>query len=97
MYNPVTYGGSQEIRDLVDWVQRELTAIQASFFNLDLIQLKETNVAPAKPRTGMLVLADGTNWDPGDGAGYYGYRNGAWHRLETTAGDLSGVTWDALA
>ena len=43
--------------------------------------LDETHVAPAKPRTGDVVLADGTNWDPGSGQGYYGYYGSAWHKL----------------
>ena len=39
-------------------------------------------VAPAKPREGMVVLADGTSWNPGAGAGFYGYRGGAWRKLD---------------
>ncbi len=37
-----------------------------------------TNVAPAKPREGDLRYADGTNWNPGGGAGLYRYTSGAW-------------------
>lgn len=37
--------------------------------------------APARPRDGMLVLADGVFFNPGSGAGYYGYRAGAWRFL----------------
>lgn len=36
---------------------------------------------PLKPRDGMIVLADGTNWNPGSGAGFYGYRAGSWRFL----------------
>ena len=36
---------------------------------------------PPKPRDGLIVLADGTSWNPGSGAGYYGYRAGAWRFL----------------
>lgn len=36
-------------------------------------------VAPSKPRTGMVVIADGTSWNPGSGAGAYRYTaGGAW-------------------
>ena len=66
---------------LADWIQRELTAIELAFVDFDFIQLKETNVAPVKPRTGMIALADGTNWNPGSGAGFYGYYGGAWSKL----------------
>lgn len=34
--------------------------------------------APAKPLDGMVVKADGTSWNPGHGAGYYGYVGGVW-------------------
>lgn len=36
---------------------------------------------PTDPQEGMVVWADGTNWDPGSGAGLYEYRGGAWHKL----------------
>lgn len=36
---------------------------------------------PVKPRDGMIVLADGTSWNPGSGAGFYGYRAGSWRFL----------------
>ena len=44
-------------------------------------QLDTTTVAPAKPREGMIRLADGTLWNPGSGSGFYGYRAGAWRLL----------------
>ena len=36
---------------------------------------------PAKPQDGVIVYADGTNWDPGSGLGFYGYENGSWVKL----------------
>lgn len=46
-----------------------------------IAHLSELNKAPAKPRAGMVVLADGVFFNPGSGAGFYGYRAGAWHFL----------------
>jgi hypothetical protein len=43
--------------------------------------LATSYVAPPKIMNGMVVLADGVQWDPGSGAGFYGYRNGAWQLL----------------
>jgi hypothetical protein len=37
--------------------------------------------APAHLATGTLIFADGTDWNPGSGAGLYEYRGGAWHKL----------------
>jgi hypothetical protein len=40
------------------------------------LYIQTLNAAPSKPREGMIVKADGTNWNPGSGAGFYGYRAG---------------------
>ena len=40
--------------------------------------LQNLNKAPDKPRDGMVVKADGTNWNPGSGEGFYGYYASAW-------------------
>lgn len=37
--------------------------------------------APDKPRDGDIRLADGTEWDPGAGAGVYAWYGAAWHKL----------------
>jgi hypothetical protein len=44
-------------------------------------QIEMSYAAPAKLRDGMIVLADGTSWNPGSGGGFYGYRAGAWRFL----------------
>lgn len=46
-----------------------------------IAQLAELNKAPDKPRAGMIALADGINWNPGSGSGFYGYRAGGWKFL----------------
>ncbi len=74
-------GDSKSAEEMAVFVQDELDAIENSFFDLDMIQLVEQNVAPTKPRTGMTVLADGTNWNPGGGQGVYTYYAGAWNKL----------------
>jgi hypothetical protein len=45
------------------------------------LQLLELHIAPQRPRSGMIVLADGTDWNPGNGQGYYGYYNSGWVKL----------------
>ena len=37
--------------------------------------------APEKVYTGLVVNANGTDWDPGSGAGLYEYVGGAWNKL----------------
>ena len=72
---------------------------------------KVWHVAPVKPREGLLVYADGTDWNPGSGAGYYVYYAGAWHAMSggggggggavtsvfTRIGDVIAVTGDYTA
>lgn len=70
------------VEDLALFLQYELQRIGQVFGGgVDNILLPELNVAPDRPRTGMIVLADGTNWNPGSGAGFYGYYGGAWVKL----------------
>lgn len=61
-----------------DFWERELNAIEQAF---NFPQLKELHTPVIKPRTGMLVLADGTDWNPGSGQGCYIYYGGAWNKL----------------
>lgn len=37
--------------------------------------------APKKLREGMTILADGTSWNPGSGAGVYAYFGATWNKL----------------
>lgn len=43
-----------------------------------MLYLATTHREPSRPRRGMVVLADGFDWNPGSGRGFYGYYNGAW-------------------
>lgn len=61
--------------------------------NLDTLQVKPAvqvearHVEPEKPRDGMIVLADGTDWNPGgEGEGFYVYYNAAWTKLLDSLG-----------
>ncbi len=66
---------------LIEYIQRQFQLISLAFEGVDAIELPELHVEPSKPRAGVIVLADGTNWDPGSGRGFYGYSNGAWRFL----------------
>lgn len=67
--------------DLREYLTRQLREIAANLKGVSYVTLIERHVAPTKPRAGMIVLADGTDWDPGSGAGFYGYYAGAWNKL----------------
>ena len=74
-YSPEPKTGSE---NLEEWLLREFRRISIAFDGVEEIQLIELNVEPSKPRSGMVVLADGTNFNPGSGRGFYGYTDGAW-------------------
>jgi hypothetical protein len=58
------------------YLTNEFAKIQ-SILNAPL-KLEVVQVAPDKPRNGDVVEADGTNFNPGAGAGTYIRRLGAW-------------------
>ena len=64
--------------NLSRYLLEQLREISKFSWGVDYVHLPELNVEPVRPREGMIVLADGTNWDPGSGAGFYGYRGGSW-------------------
>lgn len=49
--------------------------------DVEAIFLAPLNAAPAKVKAGLLVYADGTNWNPGSGEGAYLYYNSTWNYL----------------
>ena len=78
-YTPNPLSGQE---DLGPYILAELQKLSAE---LALIEegrfLPIRSVAPAKPREGMLAVADGTDWNPGSGKGLYEYRNSSWAKL----------------
>ena len=67
--------------DIPQYLERELTKIKTAIDMLALGHVDKTYVAPVKPREGDIRLADGTSWNPGSGAGFYGYYGSSWVKL----------------
>ena len=64
-----------------EYVLGELREIAAQFSRVENVRLVELHVEPSKPRNGDLILVDGTDFNPGSGAGFYGRSAGAWVKL----------------
>ncbi len=62
------------LHDLVRSQHTVLVMFLESFY-------RELNVEPDKPREGVIVFADGTNWNPGSGRGLYQYVSGSWAKI----------------
>lgn len=60
------------------WLQDELRELARALSETLALELRVTNAIPVKPREGMIVYADGTNWNPGSGKGWYGFNGSAW-------------------
>ncbi len=67
--------------DLPAYLERELQKVKVAIDLLALGHVDVTYVAPLKPRSGDIRLSDGVSWNPGSGAGFYGYYGGSWVKL----------------
>jgi hypothetical protein len=70
-----------EFQELYDYIEQELQGISRELLGTSELELRTTAREPARPREGMIVQADGTTWDPGEGAGTYKYEAGVWKRF----------------
>lgn len=63
------------------WLYDEFRKVEEGQEVAEELKLKEWRQEPPKPRLGMIVLADGSDWNPGAGQGAYIYYAGAWNKL----------------
>lgn len=81
----ITYRPTQPPSDpkkLPDWLREEMGRIQVAARQAQpFVALQTLHAEPARPFDGMTILADGTDWDPGSGAGVYCYYASAWNKL----------------
>lgn len=82
MYQPKPPPINPDVAALAQYTGEELQALaQSQLDTVDYVHLNVLYAAPARPRAGLMVEADGTSWNPGAGAGTYIYRAGAWVKL----------------
>ena len=68
---------------LKSWIAWQLRQIADGLVAPAIISLHfaTLNAPPSRITNGDVVFADGTNWNPGSGAGLYERRSGAWVKL----------------
>jgi hypothetical protein len=68
---------------LRSWLAAQLRQIADALAepSVRTLHLEPRAAAPARFADGDLVYADGSNWDPGSGEGFYGREGGAWVKL----------------
>jgi len=76
---PPQFPAGSDADTLSHWVNREIHALAISMLDKTAVELRPINAPPPKPREGMIVYADGTNWNPtGHGKGPYVFAYGLW-------------------
>jgi len=80
-YRNLPYNGPNDFDGLREWLEQELNRVSLSFQEGNYLILPALEKEPSKPRDGLTVRADGTNWNPGDGAGVYCFYNATWNKL----------------
>jgi len=73
VFNPLLTGEEETVENLVEHIHRELTKIAEELKFLHMLAHHEE---PKRVYTGLTVLADGTDWNPGSGRGIYWYDGG---------------------
>lgn len=63
------------------FLNQELRNIASALTSANTHGIDKTYVEPNKPYDGQIVYADGTNWNPGSGAGIYYYNGAIWKLL----------------
>lgn len=79
-YNPTTFKGTT-LEEHKQWTQDEFQRLARILQETIVLDLRPVHREPLKPREGMIVYADGTDWNPGAGKGSYEYRGAAWFKL----------------
>ena len=80
IYNPTT--PPQDPAALPGFLLQELANLRKAMeAPQPYVFLDTLNAAPLRPREGMVVKADGTNWNPGSGAGIYARVGATWVKL----------------
>lgn len=66
---------------ILEFVRNELGKVQEALSISDFLRLKPMHNPPNKTPDGLVVYADGTDWNPGSGEGIYSYYGGSWKKL----------------
>ena len=64
------------------WTWEQLRKIEEVFNNgPKVLRVAVSHAEPEKTFDGMVVYADGSDWDPGSGEGFYSFFNSTWNYM----------------
>jgi len=72
----------QTVSALHQYVLDNFRRISDAFISVESPVVPSFTAEPEFPVEGQLVIADGTGWNPGSGAGTYIYRDSQWRKLD---------------
>ncbi len=89
---------SPELQAIINYVEEELKALSRALVETTVLESRTISVEPKRPREGMIVVADGVDWNPGFGGGAYAYFNNSWVYLSGNVSEslLGSSTLDVL-
>jgi len=67
---------------LLEFLRREFFSVYRGLESVN--ELPELHVQPERLKDGLMVFADGTDWNPGQGRGVYFYDGGVWYKFTVT-------------
>ena len=70
------------LQDVARFINDNLRRVSDALINLEEPTVPSYTSQPNNPQEGSMAIADGTGWDPGNGAGTYIYRSGQWRRID---------------
>lgn len=69
----------EDYRQLLEFIERELASVSSSVDSIANGDMDILYAEPIRTYPGLVVYADGTEWDPGSGEGIYRYNlAGSW-------------------
>ena len=78
VYDPESPASIEDVGEELRRISEALSSENDAYY------ARELHVEPEKPRDHLLVYADGTDWNPGSGAGWYYYAGATWVPMDTT-------------
>ena len=80
-FEPEPIPASKDPAVVLNYVYLQFQLLSIVLEGVENVKLFERHVEPFRKDTGTIVLADGTDWDPGSGRGFYGWDGTTWFYL----------------
>jgi hypothetical protein len=81
-YQPAPVPAFTSFNEVTRFLEEEFRAVSRELLDTQALELRARYAEPTKRLPGLIVYADGTEWNPGSGEGVYVWTiAGAWAKL----------------